>query len=174
MFPLAIRVPLIVLTLAFGIYHLPSSPTRGAVYLFACALLVVGHFRYGTVWFAFRAFRRGNLPKARRLLARVRNPDHLSSRFRAYYDWMQGAFAIDDGEPEKAIDLLDRAFTGGLQTDHARCGVALLMATALLDMGDRETATEVLERARTIAHRPSLRPVFESLEARLADGGTEG
>lgn len=60
----------------------------------AAAILLLTHLLFGSVWVAFRFIQRGQLPEAQQLLNRIRYPQLLVKRNRAYYHFAQGLVAL--------------------------------------------------------------------------------
>ena len=68
MFSTRIRWAVIAIDLLLAVYFARKGPALSAVVLVSAALLIYGHFRYGTVWIACQRFRRGDEAAAVRLL----------------------------------------------------------------------------------------------------------
>jgi RimJ/RimL family protein N-acetyltransferase len=161
------RLVLIFILVALGMLFVEVKTSYALLVWLGAILVLVGHFRTGTVWLAFRRFRKGDLEGARRLLGSVRYPRWLNAQHRAYHDWMRGALALKDDLPAEAVRHLDRASVGRLRTENTRCGVFLTLAEALLELGEREKAREVVEAARSLPHSAQLDHLLDRVSRRL-------
>jgi hypothetical protein len=90
MFIPAVRLALVLLGVALGLVQLEKAPLASWLFFAAAALLAVGHWRYGTVWLAWRSYRRGNLDKMEQQLRGTPNPAYLEAHQRAYYHFLRG------------------------------------------------------------------------------------
>jgi hypothetical protein len=149
MFSPWIRLLLIASGFLLGIHFLERGQASGWLPIGAAVLLVVGHIRNGTVYWAFQAIRRGgDVERARRRLAHTMFPRLLNAHNRAYHAWLTGGFALHDQEYETARERLEAAFTGRLRTPRDRAGVALTLARLELEIGAGEAARRWVEVAR--------------------------
>ncbi len=168
MFTPLVRLAVIIATIAFGIREAGEEPLL-AVWLFAAAgLFAWGHFRYGTVWLAFRALSRGDMEKARSLIGMIRRPGLLAPRERAYRAWILGLLELDRGDAAAGAAHLRAALEIGLRTPNDTCAVACSLAEASLDLGDRDTAAGLFEKAKLLPHGEGLEPFLDRLEGRLS------
>jgi hypothetical protein len=90
-----------------ALFSVPERPAHAALWFLGAASLGLGYFRHGTVWLAFRAQRRGNTERAKRLLQEIVYFNWLSSQSQVYYQFLVGIHALDDG----VHDVLYAAFT---------------------------------------------------------------
>jgi hypothetical protein len=70
--PLA-RLLLVSAAVALGGREIASGRPWGWALMTGAALLALGYFRYGTIWLAFRAYRRGDLERLARRIRQVRD-----------------------------------------------------------------------------------------------------
>jgi hypothetical protein len=167
MFSPPVRLLLATLALAFGVWGLMRGEPVGWALMGAAVLLVVGYFRHGTVYAAFRASAAGDQERARNLLAGTRYPHLLGAQDRAYYHWIRGGIAAHDGNAEHARAELVTAAGGALRTDNDRCIVHYQLGEVALAIGNREAAREYLRQAREFRHRPQADELLDSLDERL-------
>jgi pentatricopeptide repeat protein len=136
--------------------------------LAAGALLVVGYYRNGTVWLAWRAMKKQRFDRARRLLATIRSPERLSAYQRACYEYLSGILpALGGGTsdaPEAAIAHLRRARDGWRGLPNNRCLATLVLVEYLVRAGDLREARSLLEEARQTDHRPDVGAILATAE----------
>jgi uncharacterized membrane-anchored protein len=165
------RLVLIVIGLALGGSQVVAGQARGWFVIAAAALLVLGHFRHGTVWLAFRAYRGGDVEGMERRLRQVRDPARLRKQDRAYYEFLAGVAAQGRGDLGGARAHLTAAATGRLRTDNMRSIVQCHLAEVALASGDSDGAREHLDAARRLSHAPAVDRVIGDLEGRLPAAG---
>ncbi len=170
MYTPAIRWLLVLVSVGFGVYELCMGDLRGLLLLFAVGLLIFGHFRYGTVWLAWRAARGGNRERAAALLSRVQSVDSLNSQNRAYYHLLQGLLA-STGEQSEAAAHLEKVSKAALRTDNDRCLLACLRTSNALKQGDRSDAEASLQEARTYPQNPRTQKLLEKIEEEFREAG---
>lgn len=139
----------------------------GLAYLGAAILFALGSLRFPSIGPALEAFRRGDMTRVRELLQRVRAPDRLGPRDRAYYDWMQGVLASDDGDLPRAHELLARAAEGPLRGDNDRSIIEFQLAGLALRQGDVAAARALLASARARKAGSEVQELIAGLESKL-------
>ena len=148
MFTPVTRAFLILGSIAYAIWLFSMGNLGGILFLVAAACLVFGYFRYGTIWLAFQAVRKGKFKLAEKLIGKVFDPNSLNPQSRAYYHWVHGMLALKHGDLNRARDFLDLAATGKLRTSNDRSMVACTLTQIALAKGDRVAAEEQLQKAR--------------------------
>ena len=166
MFSRPVRFLLIVASVAFGGYQLYRGSVAGWFYLLAAALLTYGHFRYGPVWLAFRNARRGNLDRARRLLAQVKDPRLLSPGQRAYFELSSALVAADLKNKQAAENHLRLALEQRLRTHNDRALAEVFLAELLIERGAADEAADVLDRAAMQNPKAQVTRMIEELRNR--------
>lgn len=136
----------------------------GSLFVVAAGLLVWGHQRYGNVWLAFQAYRRGDLDGLARRLADVKHPERLEPQSRAYFELLSGVVAHREGRLEAARAHLGAALAGGLRTTHIQAVARVHLAHVELEGGDPAAARAQLAQARAIPHRPALDAMIGAVE----------
>jgi len=162
----AIRLVIVAVCVYIGVARLVGGDHFGVVFLLGAGVFSIGHFRYGTVLFAHRAMRAGDLDRAEKLLKKIRHPELLSRQYRSYYHWIDGAIAGEEEDWERSRASLEAALSlGALRTSHNRSVVHWQLAAVLAEQGDEEGARAELEKARAEPHKPEV----DGLIARLED-----
>jgi hypothetical protein len=136
----------------------------------AAVLLVIGYWRGGTVWLAWRAFRKGDLGLVERRLAQVHYPNRLSPYQRAYYEWLQGELRRARGDIPAARRHFTAAAQGGLRTANDRALAYSRLAEAELTAGDLDAARATIARARSLNPTPFVEGLLRDLEEAMAHG----
>ncbi len=122
-------------SLVFGVWRLLEGDTFGWLSIIAAVLLVVGHFRYGTVWLAFKLAQLGRLESAKKLLLQVKRPQYLSIESRTYYNFLFGAILKDEAKNAEAEVHLRSALAGRLRTNNDVASAQLTLAETLCALG---------------------------------------
>ncbi len=163
-----VRVFLIAIAVAGGMLFLPTRPSLAYALFFSGVLFIIGYFRSGTVWLAFRSFRRGRVDRAGRLIDLIAHPNWLSAQFQAYYHWIRGAVELKAHRPQVAIEHLERSLEGRLRTTNARCGVASTMVQAWIELGDLDQAEVMLDLARELTHNEPTDKLLGAFDDRIS------
>lgn len=98
-----IRFGLIALAAIALAYCVVSGYYYTCVYILGFIGYVVwSQYREGTVFLATQAFHNQDYEKTKRLLAEIKNPDHLRKGRRGFYEFMQGNIALKEDRIEEA------------------------------------------------------------------------
>lgn len=162
------RFVLIAVALGLGIFQLRAGSALGWLTLAAVPLLAWSHFRHGTVFAAFLAYRKADYARVHRLLAQVRRPELLRAQDRAYYDFLHGVDAQRQGDYAAARDAFQAALQGPLRTRNMIGIVHLHLARAALAAGDADAARAHVQSARAYAHRDATLEEIARVEAAVA------
>lgn len=162
-----IRLIVAMLSLVCGLY----LSLQAAWYAWVFALLAVwlswDALRNGTVWYAFQAFRRSDLPAVRNAMSQMRWPNMLSPQSLAYYNWLKGVVDMADNRFAAAKVHLLVAASGSLRTENDRSLVHCLLAEVALQQEEPDVAREHLKHARALTHRDHVDRIIQALSARL-------
>ncbi len=155
------------LAFLFGAGLVYQNSYFGFVFLGAAALLLYGHFKYGTVRLAFKAVARGRVSQAAELLASVKRPESLAARERAYYELASGFVSAARGQNEEAERHLRAVNGAALHADDERALGETVLAQLLIARSEIVEATAVLDRAATRNCRPAVAERIRALRAEL-------
>lgn len=159
------RVGLVFVSGILGVYQLQQRHhATAAMFLVAIVLLIYGHYRYGTVWLAFRRLRTGDTRRASRLLAQISTPRLLNSQNRAYYEWIKGELACEAGDFAAAESHFRQSLAHDLRTSNNRCVVEARLAAVLIKQNMSEEAQELIRVARQRQHKPQIDTILDDLE----------
>jgi len=163
MFSPWVRLLLITAGLGIGIHHIERGDALGWLPLAAAALLVYGYFRYGTVQWAFQAYKRADMERVRRRLAHTPFPKILAAQSRAYHHWLSGVIALTDGDLDTARRRLTLAVGGNLRTPRNHASVALVLASVEREAGNEDAARRWAGESRRLWRSEETEEVFASL-----------
>lgn len=124
-------------------------------------------FRHGSIWYGFRAFRRGELADVRYSLTQVRWPNLLDAESLAYYHWLKGVIEMADARFAAAKVHLLVAASGQLRTENDRALVHCLLAEVALQEDEIAVAQEHLHHARALQHHPEADRIIQNLTSRM-------
>ncbi|MEQ1911713.1 MAG: hypothetical protein ABMA15_23040 [Vicinamibacterales bacterium] len=167
MFTRRARIAVMTVAAALGTWRWWTGDPTGAWFLVAAALLAYGHFRYGTVWLAFRALRKGDVDRAGSFLNQVARPGMLSPESRAYYFMVFGLVAASRGQLGEAESALRKALALPLRTENDRALVEVALAELLVTSTSPNEARELLALAAGRATKPVVSKEVERVTALL-------
>ena len=155
MFTPRIRWLLAAGSFGFGCYRVSAGDYAGFALIAAALLLVYGHFKYNTVWLAFRAVSAGQLDKAAALLQLVKRPASLGSEARAYFELASGLVCASRAQNDDAEKHLRVALTNRLRTDNDRALAEAVLAQLLIVRDELPEARTLLDQAAARPCRPA-------------------
>jgi tetratricopeptide (TPR) repeat protein len=167
MFPPLIRMMLIGLSIVAAIVALNQGRETWILYFGAAIFLVFEHFKGGSIWLAFQAYRKQNFDKVRKYLSATKKPEWLRPSSRAYYHFLSGVISTIDKDYKKAKDLFLLAVNVGLRTDHMQSVTYCILADTSLHLNELDEAKAFFEKAKKIPHRDEIQPMFEDLSNRI-------
>lgn len=171
MFTSQVRISIVVLAFAFGIYRMASGDPAGYVCVAAGCLILFGYFRFGAIRPAFMAMRRGDLARAKQHLDSMASPRLLSGQSRAYYHWVCGVLAAQQPESlSEAEEQMQLALDGSLRTSHDRCLATATLAEIVARNHDLPRARQLLAEAQLIPHRPGAADDLQRLQVEFNNG----
>jgi len=166
--PPKLRVPLAVSAFIAGTYVLIAGSALGLALLFVSALLAYGHFKYGTVWLAFREVARGRMDTAAQLLAQVKDPERLTLRDRAYFELAWGLLCASRAENDRAVQHLRSSLDHALPTENDCALAEAVLSQLLIARGALDEARTLIARAATRQCRPAIAERIKAIQAELS------
>lgn len=125
-----ILVALAVIALA---YCVVSGYYYSCVYILGFIGYVVwSQYRDGTVFLATQAFHKQDYEKTKKLLAEVKNPDHLRKGRRNFYEFMRGNIALKENNIDEAEYHFQLASRLPWRKDHEKAMVLINLANISL------------------------------------------
>jgi ATP/maltotriose-dependent transcriptional regulator MalT len=111
---------------------------------------------------------RGNSTRARALLRTIADPTKLHRQHQAYWSFLHGMLAAEDGDLRTAEAHLFTAVEGALRTQNDRCLALAGLAEVKARLGEVDAATGLLDRARQTPHKPQAEGILDRLASLLA------
>jgi hypothetical protein len=167
MFGNGLRLVLLLGLLALGLFQISVGSPFGFVMLFAALMLVVGHFRHGTLFAAHKAYRNADFSRLRKLLAQISRPELLRPQDRAQYEFLSGVISQQDGDSATALRQFSAAPEGRLRTRELRGIVHLHSAEVSLAAGEVTAARSSAELARKYSRDQPTLDAISRFEQRL-------
>lgn len=150
MFLARIRFLLVLIFAGLGIWLHVVEGIGAAWYLYVAAvILLLAHFLFSNVSAAFVMLRRGKLDQAEELIDRIKKPEWLLTRHKAYYYFTRGMIAAQRNVPAEATSDLSRALEIGLRTSTDNALAALNIANIAFKKEDHTTARTYVDRAKS-------------------------
>jgi uncharacterized protein HemY len=162
-----LRLALAVASFLAGAYLLVTGEYTGVLFLGGAAYLGYHHFKYGTVWLAFREVARGNMNEAAKLLQKVKEPQALGSEQRAYFELASGLVCASRAQNQQAEQHLQSALGNQLRTENDRALAEAVLAQLLVARDQTDAAREVIDRAVKRECRPAIAARIKGLHEQL-------
>lgn len=162
-----VRLALAIASFLAGAYMLVTNEYAGIVFLGAAAYFGYSYFKYGTVWLAFREVAHGRMDAAAKLLAKIKQPEALSSEQRAYFELASGLVCTSSAQNQRAEQHLQTALAHQLRTDNDRAMAEAVLAQLLIAREERSEARALVDKAVTRNCRPSILERLKALQAEL-------
>ena len=162
-----LRLALAVASFLAGAYLLVKGEYTGVVFLGGAAYLGYLHFKYGTVWLAFREVARGHMNEAAALLQKVKAPQTLDSEQRAYFELASGLVCASRAQNQSAEQHLQTALDNKRRTENDRAMAEAVLAQLLVARDQLEAAREVIGRAVKRECRPGIAARIKDLHEQL-------
>lgn len=117
---------------------------------------IIGYFiwsqyREGTVFLATQAFHKQDYEKTKRLLAEIKNPDHLRKGRRNFYEFMLGNIALKENQIEEAEYHFQLASRLPWRRDNEKGMVLINLANINLRKKDYDRVATYLDLADKLA-----------------------
>lgn len=170
MFTPIIRILLISLAIAMAIFKYSKGQyIETTLLVFAAALIIYGHFKYGTVYTAFQHLRRENYKKAEALLIKIKDPEKLSKSSKSYYHFTQGFILLDKGDLDDSFSELNKALQIGLRTKNDTAIVLLNLGAIEFERKNYKKAKEYTLQSKEFDSKPLVKTEIEKLLKQIHD-----
>lgn len=169
MFSNKVRFLLTMVTLLLLIYSVATQKYYlSFVLLIGLSLLIVGYYRYNSIWLAFNYMGSQRLDKVKELLHEVKYPHMLSRTYKGFYHMLNGAVLLyHDKNPEPVAEELKTALEYGVRTSNNISIIYIMYAQLFIKQQDYSTARDYIQKARDTPHKESLDGGIAHLEAEL-------
>ncbi len=165
-----LRFALIALLFISGIaVFIVYSKWQLMLMLWATALLLVmAHFRYGSIMRVQFALQTNRIDHAEQLLNAIKRPQWLTPRYQAYYLFSRGVIAFSRKQYDEGTDWLKRSLDAGLSGKMELAIVHLNLAHVAFYKQNYEESNAFLEKAKQQGVSDLyLKQRFEELERAL-------
>lgn len=169
MFPLSFRVILVILCFIASAISLTEGKGSWPLYLIAGLLFFYEHFKGGSIWLAFQAYRHRKPEWVRKFLRNTQKPEWLRPSSKSYYYFLSAVVNTVDGDLQSAKNNLLIAIELPFSTENMRCLVHCFLAEVYLDLGEFNKGKELFQMACTISHRTELNPILEKTGKRIEE-----
>ncbi|MFT5303015.1 MAG: hypothetical protein ACI814_003832 [Mariniblastus sp.] len=153
MFSNSTRILIFIVALTYSVYELVTGTGMGYVAIAAALWLAAGYIRYGPIRPAFIALYQGKFDRARRLAESIKFPSLLSQQSQAYFHWIHGVLAFNDGDYLNADIRMRQAIAGNLRTSNDKCIAIATLAQIVAKNGQLDEANQILDDAILIPHK---------------------
>ena len=158
------RISLILICLLIGgVAFLDGRVHLGGFALTVVALLIWGHFRYSTVWIAFRKIQSDRYEEAEKLIDQIRNPNRLDSSHKAYYFWTLAFIELHKHNYQSAEGHLLEALNYDLKTDNDQAIINLSLAEIQIGFEKYMEAEKYITKAKELNTRPMVVDLIEEV-----------
>ena len=106
------------------------------VFIITAFILILGHFRHGPVLNVLVALRKGKINDAELLLAGIKKPEWLSSRFKSYYYFSLALIASHKQNPEDALNYSQQALKLNFLQDNEKAILYYNISRSLFEKRD--------------------------------------
>lgn len=163
-----IRLLFVFVFLIYGILLTWFAGFGQSWYVFLGAgLLLLAHFKFGSVYSAFRHLQKGDFEKADNMISQIRRPEWLAKSTKGYYYLVKGLIAMNDKEFDTSKLLLRKALEHRLRTDNDQGLVLLNMAHISFVQNKPNEAEVYLKEGKKLKINPFLKKKMEELEVAL-------
>jgi len=167
MFPLSVRIVLVILCFGASAYLWHEGKSISPLFSVAALCFIYEHFRGGSLGLAFQAYRYQKPQWIRRFLRNTRNPEWLRPSAKSYYYFLTAVVNTADNDLQSARKNFRSAIQCPFTTENMRCVAYCCLVDVDLSLGELDEAKEMFEIARNISHRDELNPIIEKLGKRI-------
>ncbi len=169
MFPLSVRIVLVLLCFSASAIRVSENRGNWQIYLIAGIFFIYEHFKGGSIFLAFQAYKKGKVEWVRKFLKNTYKPEWLRPSSRSYYYFLSAVVNSVDNDLQRAKNNLLTAIQLPFNTENMRCMVHCFLAEVYLDLGDFNEGKKLYETACNISHRVELNQVLEKTGKRIED-----
>ena len=139
----------------------------GIVFIFVTALFVLSIFRNENIILALNQMRLQNVDKAQKYLNRIKQPQFLVKRQRAYYYYLLGLSGAGKNSMGTAEQLFRKALAIGLKRDHDQAMAKMNIAAICMGTGRRKEAEQLLSDAKKLDTKGILSEYIKDLKKQM-------
>lgn len=139
----------------------------GIVFIFVSALFILSIFRNENIILALNQMRLQNVDKAAKYLKRIKQPQFLVKRQRAYYYYLVALSGAQTNSMGQAESLFRKALTIGLKRDHDKAMAKMNIAAICMGTGRRKEAELLLTEAKKLDTKGILTEHIKGLKKQM-------
>ncbi len=169
MFPLSVRIVLVVLCFSASAYWFYEGGESWFLYFIAALFFTYEHFKGGSIWLAFQAYQKQKPEWVRRFLKNTYKPEWLRPSCKSYYYFLNAVINTVDSDLPNAKKNLLKAIQFPFSTEHLRCMAHCFLAEVCIDLAEVNDGRKFYEIACNINHRDELNPMIDKLGKRIEE-----
>jgi len=139
----------------------------GIVLILITTIIVLTIFRNEWIILAVNQLRLQNNEKASKYLSKIKQPDYLVKRQRAYYYYLKGLTGQGKMKMQESEKLFRKALNIGLKQDYDKAMAKLNIAAICLGTGRRREAETLLSEAKKLDTKGVLTEHIKDLKKHL-------
>ncbi len=139
----------------------------GIVMILVTTIIVLTIFRNEWIILAVNQLRLQNNEKASKYLSKIKQPDYLVKRQRAYYYYLKGLTGQGKMKMQESEKLFRKALNIGLKQDYDKAMAKLNIAAICLGTGRRREAEALLSEAKKLDTKGVLTEHIKDLKKHL-------
>jgi tetratricopeptide (TPR) repeat protein len=139
----------------------------GICFIFVTALFVLTIFRNENILLALNQMRMQNQDKAAKYLNRIKQPQFLIKRQRAYYYYLMGLSGAGSNSMGQAEQLFRKALGIGLKNDQDKAMAKMNIAAICMGTGRRKEAEKLLQEAKKLDTKGVLGDYIKNLRKQM-------
>ena len=139
----------------------------GICFIFVTAFFVLTIFRNENILLALNQMRLQRPEKAAKYLARIRQPQFLIKRQRAYYYYLMGLSGANSNSMGQAEQLFRKALNIGLKNKQDQAMAKMNIAAICMGTGRRKEAETLLTEAKKLDEKGVLTDYIKNLKKQM-------
>ena len=164
MLNLIIKVALVIGGLGFTAYLFADNYIGWGIFMvFVLALVILSIFRNERILLAMVSLQRQNMDKAGNHLSKIKQPQYLVKRQRAYYYYLMSLISAQSNGLGESEQLMRKALEIGLKSKQDQALAKLQLASAALGKGNRIEAKNLLAEAKKLDEKGALKAQIKEL-----------
>lgn len=168
MIGLLLKVVLSLASLAYTVYLFGTGYWGwGIFFIFITAFIALFIFRNENILMALLQMRTQNYEKAQKYLNRIKQPQFLLKRQRAYYYYLNGLAGGQSNSLGQAEGLFRKALSLGLRNDHDKAMAKMNLAAICMSTGRRREAETLLSEAKKLDTKGMLTEYIKDLRKQM-------
>lgn len=149
-------------------YAVVSGYYNVCVYILGLIGYVIwSEYREGTVFLATQAFHKQDYEKTKRLLAEIKNPDHLRKNRRNYYEFMLGNIALKEERVDEAEYHFQLASRLPWKRDYEKGMVLINLANINLRKKEYERVAAYVDLAEKLKLTPRQTDILQKIKSNV-------